>query len=335
MAAARKPKPAPASPRPAKEAKTRRGAVVSNDELSTVSAQLEQKEAQGTVQVEDKEERRSDDSSGTPQLLERTFAVLELFASGPTEWTTMEISNRSGLPVPTAHRILLALNRHAFLVRDPASKRFRLGPAAIALGRSALSSNDMLTVAGRLLPQLTARTEETSLLTLPTDERDASICLLRVESPHPLRLSVQPGRVLPLHAGANQKALLSFLPPADRERVAGGSLEKFCRLTLSTRKAVLAEIEQIRGRGWAFSFEETNPGVWGVAIALVDQAGDAVAAVGVAGPQVRFSRSVLEKAVRVTGDTAAELASALGLTSTLTSTIVVPDDLIPADALRT
>jgi IclR family acetate operon transcriptional repressor len=192
----------------------------------------------------------------------------------------------------------------------------------------------MPTVAAKLLPGLTARTEETSLLTVPTDENDASICLLRVESPHPLRLSVQAGRVLPLHAGANQKALLSYLPRSDRERVAGGQLEKFCRLTLSTRKAVLAEIERIRERGWAFSFEETNLGVWGVAVALVDQAGNAVAAVGVAGPQVRFSRSALEKAVRATGDTADDLGSALGLTSTLTSKVVVPKDVIPDGALR-
>jgi IclR family acetate operon transcriptional repressor len=232
--------------------------------------------------------------STSPQLLERTFSVLGLFAGDKTQWTTTEIGQRCGLPVPTAHRIVVALSAHGFLVRDQSSKRFRLGPAAIALGRAALSANDLPTAAAALLPRLTAETEETSLLTVPTAGNESSVCLLRFESPHPLRLSVEPGRHLPLHAGASQKAILAFLPEADRERVAHGPLERFCSATLDTPQAVLEEVKTIRSRGWAYSLEETNPGVWGVAIALLDSTGIAVAAVGVAGPQVRLTREVVK-----------------------------------------
>ena len=63
--------------------------------------------------------------SASPQLLERTFAMLSLFAADQPEWTTTELSSVSGLPVPTTHRIVVALQRHGFLVRDPATKRFR------------------------------------------------------------------------------------------------------------------------------------------------------------------------------------------------------------------
>ena len=253
----------------------------------------------------------------SPQLLERTFAVLSLFASDRSEWTTTELSSVSGLPVPTAHRIVVALQRHNFLVRDSETKRFRLGPAAIALGRAALSSASLPTIAGRLLPKLTEETKETSLLTVLSDTDDSSICLLRVESPHPLRLSVEPGRSLPLHAGASQKALLAYLPEAERLRIASGKLEKFCSRTLDTKAGLLAEIERIRSRGWAYSFEETNPGVWGVAVALLDAAGHVVAAVGVAGPQVRSSRLSIARCVQATTEVANEIAAALDLHSSL------------------
>ena len=259
--------------------------------------------------------------------------MLSLFATDRPEWTTTELSGASGLPVPTTHRIVVALQRHGLLVRDPATKRFRLGPAAIALGRAALASTDLPTVAGRLLPGLTRSTEETSLLTVLSDGQDTSVCLLRVESPHPLRLSVQPGRALALHAGASQKSLLAYMPQADRERVASGRLEKFCVNTLDTRQGLLAEIEQIRRRGWSHSFEETNAGVWGVAVALLNASGNSVAAVGIAGPQVRASRQRVERGVRATAEVAAEIAAALGLTSSADKDITVSASDIPR-ALR-
>lgn len=272
-------------------------------------------------------------SSASPQLLERTFAMLSFFAADHPEWTTTELSGVSGLPVPTTHRIVVALQRHGFLVRDPATKRFRLGPAAIALGRAALSSADLPTVAGKLLPRLTKTTEETSLLTVLSDVEDTSVCLLRVESPHPLRLSVEPGRALPLHAGASQKSLLAYLPEAGRERIASGPLERFCANTLDTREALLGEIERIRSRGWSYSFEETNVGVWGVAVALLDASGHSVAAVGIAGPQVRATRASVQQGVRATAEVAAEMATALGLTSSVDGQIVVRARDIPR-ALR-
>ena len=267
--------------------------------------------------------------SGTPQLLERTFALLSLFAPDRPEWTTTELSSVSGLPVPTAHRIVVALQRHDFLARDPHTKRFRLGPAAIALGRAALSSADLPTVAGKLLPALTAKTEETSLLTVLDDSGTTSVCLLRVESPHPLRLSVQPGRHLALHAGASQKVLLAYLPESERERIAQMPLEKFCRRTIDTTEELLAEIERIRQQGWACSFEETNAGVWGIAVALIDSAGHSVAAVGVAGPQVRASQAGVEQCVRATAEAAGEIATRLGLESSCERDVAVSARDIP------
>jgi len=268
---------------------------------------------------------------GSPQLLERTFAMLSLFTAERPEWTTTELSGASGLPVPTTHRIVVALQRHGFLMRDPVTKRFRLGPAAIALGRAALSSADLPAVAGRLLPGLTQRTEETSLLTVLSDGRDRSVCLLRVESPHPLRLSVEPGRALALHAGASQKALLAFLPEAELERVVSGPLERFCVNTLVSREELLAEVGRIRARGWSHSFEETNAGVWGVAVALLDGSGHSVAAVGIAGPQVRAGRLVVERGVQATAQVAEEMAAALGLVSSVSGQVSVSARDIPRE----
>jgi DNA-binding IclR family transcriptional regulator len=236
-------------------------------------------------------QRKTDPSS--PQLLERTFAVLALFTSERREWTTTQIGRECQLPVPTTYRILAALERHGFVVRDEITKRFRLGPAALALGRNAEASTDLRTVSMPVLQRLSTETGETTLLVVPSDDRLSTVCLERVESPQSLRLSVQPGRLLPFHAGAQQKAILAYMPADDQERVVAGPLEKFCKATIDDPDELRQELRSIRGKGWARSFEETNLGVWGVAMALLDDQGHAVASVGIAGPRARLERSSL------------------------------------------
>jgi IclR family acetate operon transcriptional repressor len=268
-----------------------------------------QTEASG---VKSQRGKRKVDSS-SPQLLERTFAVLALFTSERQEWTTTQIGRECDLPVPTTYRILAALERHRFVVRDEITKRFRLGPAALALGRNAKASTDLRTVSLPVLQRLCAQTGETTLLVVPSESRLRAICLERVESPQSLRLSVEPGRHLPLHAGAQQKALLAFLPAVEVERVLSNPLEKLCKATIDEPDQLRKELQTIRRRGWARSFEETNIGVWGVAMTLLDDAGFAVASVGIAGPRARLERTTLPKWLKLLHTGVEEIAAQMSL----------------------
>jgi len=215
--------------------------------------------------------------------------------------------------VPTAHRILAALTGRRYLARDERTRRFRLGPAALELGGRARAVLDLRQAALPVLRRLARETDETALLTVPNSERDRSVCLERVESAQPLRLSVEPGRRLPLHAGASQKALLAFLAEEETERVAAGSLERLCGATITDADALRANLAEVRERGWAISFEETNVGVWGVAVPLLDEDGTAVAAVGLAGPSARLSPDEVLDHLERLRDGAVEIAAPLGL----------------------
>jgi DNA-binding IclR family transcriptional regulator len=218
------------------------------------------------------------------------LTVLDLFGADQPEWGTSEVARAARLPVPTAHRILTALAGRRYLARDERTRRFRLGPAALDLGERARAVLDLRRVALPVLRRLARETDETALLTVPNEARDHSVCLERVESSQPLRLSVEPGRQLPLHAGASQKALLAFFDSDEIDLIASGRLERLCRATITNGDALQADLAEIRARGWAISFEETNVGVWGVAVPLLDEEGTAVAAVGLAGPSARLSQ---------------------------------------------
>jgi DNA-binding IclR family transcriptional regulator len=253
------------------------------------------------------------------QVLERTFGILEAFTETNPEWRTTDLARRVDLPVPTVHRILAALTRLGYLTQHEDTKRFRLGLAALTLGERARAVADLRPVAIEPLRRLSSATGETALLTVLTPERDRSVCLERVETSQPLRLSVQPGLQLPLHAGASQKALLAFMPGHDIDRVLTQPLERFCQSTITSVAALRRELATIRERGWAGSYEETNVGVWGVAVPVLSDS-DVVCAVGIAGPSARLSSQRVRKDISLAHESALAIGRVLGFTSPPVST---------------
>jgi IclR family acetate operon transcriptional repressor len=246
------------------------------------------------------------------QVLERTFSILELFDEDRPEWSTTEISRRLSLPIPTVHRILMALKRHGYVSQHEETKRFRLGVAALQLGDRARSVVDLRSLALPALRSLAHDTGETALLTVLNGSHDRGVCLERVETAQPLRLSLTPGRQLPLHAGASQKALLAFMREDEIESVIARGLEHLCHATIADPQQLREELATIRQRGWASSYEETNIGVWGVAVPVLRPRGDVVCAVGIAAPSARLTVRRVRDDVRRVHGAAAEVADALG-----------------------
>ncbi|MFL5736537.1 MAG: IclR family transcriptional regulator [Actinomycetota bacterium] len=246
------------------------------------------------------------------QILDRTFAILDLFDEERPEWTGTEIARALELPVPTTHRILMALKQRGYVSQHEETKRFRLGVGALHLGDRAHAAVDLRSLSLPVLKRLSRETGETALLTVVAPGGSRGVCLERVETAQPLRLSVQPGRRVPLHAGASQKALLAFLPSDAVDRVLSQPLERLCEHTIVDRQALRAEIARTRTRGWADSNEETNLGVRGIAIPVLSEGGSVVCAIGVAGPSARLDDARIALLFPTVVSAAEEISSALG-----------------------
>lgn len=168
---------------------------------------------------------------------------------------------------------------------------------------------------------MAAASGETVLLTAIGPDGRTSVCLERVESRNPLRLSVVPGLRVPLHAGASQKALLAYMSDAELHAFIDGGLPALCDATITDPVALKKELQAIRRRGWATSYQETNLGLWGIAITLLDSDTKAVAAVGLAGPRARLPRSRVSEVLHVLDEGARAIAASRALmTSTQLTT---------------
>ncbi len=217
------------------------------------------------------------------QALDRAFEILELFTPADPEWTLTEIAAATGLPVTTSFRIVASLAANGYLERDPETRRYGLGPAAMALGRRSQITPGLLTNARAALDWLARATGQTALMTVVSEDRHGGTCIERVEGGHVVPLSSRPGVTGPLHAGASKKVLLAFLGEREQTAITSDSLERLCRGTITDRRRLQAHLARIRSAGWAASYEETDPGVWGLAAPVVAPTGTVVGAIGLAG----------------------------------------------------
>jgi DNA-binding IclR family transcriptional regulator len=245
--------------------------------------------------------------------LEKAIGLLKLFTVANPQWTLTELSRASDLPLSTAHRVASALKENGLLAQDPQSKQYRLGLGAIGLGYQALASLDVPRAAKPIMRRLGQQTGETILLTVPNDSRDHSVCIDRVDGQYELRIHLEVGRQVPLHAGASAKILLAYFPPEEIDHfIDRVGLSKIAPRTITDPQILREHLAVIRQQGYAFSQEETNAGAWGLAVPILDPREQAIAAVGVSAPISRHSQETEEKVTRLTRDAARQIEAALG-----------------------
>ncbi|XVQ15083.1 IclR family transcriptional regulator [Spirillospora sp. CA-255316] len=236
------------------------------------------------------------------QAVDRAIAVLRSFEGAPQQ-TPTQIAHRLGLTVSTAHRIVRALRAAGMLGRDPRTDGYFLGPATAILGRLALERMGTTL----MQPELTALRDETGeAVSLGVRVGDEVAVLVQIPSVHPLRYDQEPGARNPIHVCAMGKALLAY----DDARVSMAEpYRRYTPATITTRAGLDAELGRIRRRGYATNDEERIVGVRALAAPIHGPAGQAVAAVTLQGPAVRFTgerlpdlaKAVMAAAERLTG----------------------------------
>jgi IclR family acetate operon transcriptional repressor len=229
------------------------------------------------------------------KVLLKALDILALFDRRRPEWAEHEVARALDLPTSTAHRLLASLRARGYVVRTGGG-RYRLGPAALALGRRA--SDQTLTPSLRAgLERVAAETGETALVGVRDATGNGLLILDRIESAQRLRIVLDAGHVVPLHAGAASKALLAHLPPAEIERVVTGPLPRVGPATITDRDTLLRDLEGVRRRGHARSREEATEGGWAVASPVLGDDGRAEAVLGVVAPMARHSTEAEATAV--------------------------------------
>jgi DNA-binding IclR family transcriptional regulator len=220
------------------------------------------------------------------QALDRAFAVLDLLASSPTPLGLAEVASHLELHKSTAHRFLMVLERHRMVERTHG--KFRLGLRLCDYGSRAIEQYDLRERAHLHLKLLVAEVEETAHLCIL--EKTHMVYIDKQEPERTIRMTSRVGASSPIHCTAVGKAILATMPRARIEQLLPElQLERFTRRTVTTREALLKELDRTSRRGYAVDDEEREEGVRCAGVAILDGHGDAVAAVSISGPAFRVT----------------------------------------------
>jgi DNA-binding IclR family transcriptional regulator len=221
------------------------------------------------------EARPSFDSGGS-RTLARGLAVLRALGATPDGSTVAELSAATTLDRAVLYRLLETLSDQGFVVRDPDTRKFRLGVALVELGARAGRSLEVRRLAVPAMRALMEHVHETVCLAV----RDRSDVVV-VDRAEPAGLFVRVGYHVgfrhPLPVGAHGRALLAFLDPSEQKPY------------VDRQPALGGELEACRRRGFSVSADELERGACGVAAPILDRVGRAIASIGVIAPSPRLS----------------------------------------------
>ena len=243
----------------------------------------------------------------TIQVLERTFALLDMLAAHPDPVSLKDISERTGLHPSTAHRILndLAIGR---FVDRPQAGSYRLGMRLLELGNLVKARLDVRDAALGPMRELHKLTHQPVNLSMRQGDE-----IIYVERTYSERSGMQVVRAVggraPLHLTSVGKLFLAHDDPA---RVRAYALRT--GLTGHTRNSITdlgrleRELAAVRANGVARDDEELELGVRCMAAGIYDDQGQLIAGLSVSAPADRLEEGWLDKVKA----TAAQISASLG-----------------------
>jgi DNA-binding IclR family transcriptional regulator len=250
----------------------------------------------------------SDASPAT--AVERALNILEAAAHRREGLTNSEISRKLGIPKSSASYILRTLERRGYLRREAETGRYRLGLKILSLGGDAQASLDTADVALPFMRALVERIHMTVHLAV-LDQGEA-VYIEKVEAPGFFKVNTWVGRRMFLHSTSVGKCLLAWLPKHEIEAlVKQQGLKKRTPKTITTMTRLLADLERVRGEGYAVDDEENSLGARCLGAPVFDVAGNVVAALGASGTLTQVDEASMPRVAEALKDTARRISRQL------------------------
>ncbi|MEU0312892.1 IclR family transcriptional regulator [Nocardioides sp. NPDC006273] len=204
--------------------------------------------------------------------------LLFSFAPDAPELSLADLARRTGLPHPTARRLVLELAKAGALDQRP-DGRYVVGLRLWQLGTLSPLTESLRTMAQPFMEDLfTALDQHVQLAVLKGQE---AVVLERLSAPRAVGLMSQVGGRLPLHCSAVGKVLLSHAGSDLIDEVISGELRRHTAKTVTDPRVLRQELAECRRTGYALVRGELTDGADSIATRVLDREGHVVAALSV------------------------------------------------------
>jgi IclR family KDG regulon transcriptional repressor len=186
-----------------------------------------------------------------------------------------------------------------YVVRDPVTNRYHLGPALLASAYLSEGYAELAAICRPYLEELARKTGEAVTLAIEMD--GVAISVDMVDTTRPFTREVAIGRIIGDTASANGKIFAAFKSPTQMEAILARSHQQLTPNTITEPERLARELDRVAKEGVAFDLEERNIGTCAVAAPVRDQLGKVIAAISVVAPTGRFGpgdKSINAEAVK-------------------------------------
>ncbi len=243
----------------------------------------------------------------------KVLDILEHLGAARQSVSVSDLARATGMNVSTAHRLLQTLMGRGYVVQDPGSRGYVLGPRLFQLGTAYLEGSDLAEIGRPHIEALRDEVGETAYLVTFNGHEIVQLC--KADGKQAVSASIRPMVREPAYCTATGKVLLSALSPdAFKAYLAQVSFHAFTPQTITSKARLQQEIDTVRASGYALDIEEFVPNLCCVAVPVGDgKGGPAVAAISIAMPKMRFRRALVPRWCALLREKAALTAQQLRL----------------------
>ena len=192
---------------------------------------------------------------GAPSV-KKAFAILGAISSSKDGMGVSDLAKKLKMAKSTVHGMTSALEELGAAMRDPLTKKYKLGFALLEIGRSAYSQIDLQTSARPITEELMEKTRTSVFLGILNWDQVTILDI--VESRRDLNITAPVGSTIPLFAGAVGKVFLAAMPEEQAAKmVKSKGLPRFTDNTIVDMNQYLDELRQVREKGMPSMMKNT------------------------------------------------------------------------------
>jgi DNA-binding IclR family transcriptional regulator len=255
--------------------------------------------------------KKEGSSSPNVQVINRMLDILETLADEKEGLRLTELAAKVDLPSSTVHRLLNLMVRRGYVEQDEDTHRHSLGLKIVELYGKLQGRLQLPQRAAPLMQKLAQCTGE--LVQVAVLSKGEMLYILTQDGTRIPRLHTPVGSRSPVHCTSLGKAVLAQLEESDvRSIIEEKGLKKFTPRTIDSMDRLLAELKQIREKGYAIDYGEQYEELTCVGAPIFDSQNRVVAGISVTIPMSRLQLQNLDGLAETVAETARGISASLG-----------------------
>jgi len=243
---------------------------------------------------------------GAPSV-KKAFEILGVLSTSKEGLGVSEIARGLNMAKSTVHGMTSTLEELGAVMRNPQTKRYKLGFTLFELGRLTYSQIDLKTLARSIMEELMEKTQASVFLGILNWDHVTVLDI--VESRQDLKITAPIGTTIPLFAGAVGKVFLASMEEKQAEKIIQSKgLPRFTKNTIVDPKLYYRELRSVKKKGYAVDDEEYILGVRAVASPIVGL-DKLMTAIWVVGFKASLDEKKIKTIIKVTKEAAEAIRS--------------------------